>query len=206
MFLLTIGNKTFKAKGWGWTSKYIQKLASFNNNPDLAAFVIFSSGNVGYITDAATELKVMPRPIKGFIAKAITEDGLQKCSISFSYDLEGPEVNLLRVADAKDLDFAPLGTDIYALDDVTLAVTNPTIAGFTVTASILGRADLPMRGLVVADLTLTDDADGAETISSLTETAVPGVYTAAATLAADGYILVGSKKKYSFNTTTFIIS
>lgn len=203
MFLLTIGTKSYKFKGWGWTGKYIQKIASFNNNSNLAAFMIFDSGNIGYLTDAATELKVLPIPIKGFIAKPITEDGMQKCSISFALDLEGPEVYLRRVLDANELDFAPLGTDVYALDDVVLSVTNPTIAGFTVTAKIMGRDDLPMRGLLVADLALTDDAAGPETITTLTATAVPGVYTAAATLGVDGYILTGSKKKYSFNTITF---
>lgn len=207
MFMLRIGTRSFVGKIIGATSKYIQKLASFNNNENLAAFIVFDNGSVGYLTDATTELKVLPRPIKGFVAKSIMEDKIQKCHISFAYDLEGPEVNLLRVLDAKDLDFEALSAnDVYALDDVTLAVTNPLATGFTLTANIMGRDELPLRGLEVADLTLTDDSAGAETITSITETSTPGVYTVVATIAADGYILTGSKSKYSFNTTTFTVA
>lgn len=208
IFFQRYGIHSRKAYGWGWTNKYIAKLSSFNNNEDLAAFLVFSNGCIGYLTDASTETKVMPIPIKGFMAKPIIDgDKVQKGMLSWQLDLEGEENNLLRVIDAKDLDFAALSAnDVYALDDVTLAVTNPTVAGCTVTASILGRSDLPLRGLVKADLVLTDDAGGSETITTLTETTTPGVYTLAATLGADGYVLTGNKAKYSFNTTTFTVS
>lgn len=208
IFFQRYGIISRKAMGWGWTNKYIAKLSSFNNNEDLAAFPVFSNGCIGYLTDAETELKVMPIPLKGFMATPMIDgDKVHKCSLSYQFDLEGNENNLLRVIDAKDLDFEALSAnDVYALDDVTLTVSAPTVAGFTITAKIMGRDELPLRGLVVADLVLTDDADGAETITTLTETATPGVYTAAATLTADGYKLTGSKKKYSFNTATFTVS
>ena len=111
---------------------------------------------------------------------------------------------------ASDCDFNPL-TDLDGLQDVTLAVTSPTVAGFTLTVTTTCD-QVPVTGLVKDDFVLVDDAGGAETITTLTDNS-DGTYTAAATLGADDYILTmddpedATTKGYeATSTATFTVS
>jgi len=86
--------------------------------------------------------------------------------------------------------FKPTFTDeIQGLSDCVLSSATWTTGGCVVTVK---RAcdDSGVVGLVAGDFVLVDDAGGSETISTLTAvTGSPGVYTLAATIAADGYVL-----------------
>lgn len=82
--------------------------------------------------------------------------------------------------------FNPL-TALDGLQDVTLTCTSPTVSGCVLTVTTTCD-NVGVDGLVKEDFVLTDDAGGAETITTLTGLG-NGVYTIAATLGADGYIL-----------------
>ncbi len=83
--------------------------------------------------------------------------------------------------------------DLEGLLDFNMSVTSPTVSGFVLSCFVDGTTDEPVSGLSKDDFTLTDDALGSETITSLTERATSlGVYDAVATLGADGYIITAA--------------
>jgi hypothetical protein len=76
--------------------------------------------------------------------------------------------------------------DLDGLQDVTLAITDSSATGATLTVTT--TCDLiPVVGLVLADLVMTDDAGGAETITGATDNS-DGTYTLTwSTISADTY-------------------
>lgn len=208
-YFLRHGKKTTTAIGWNWQDSYIDNWSGFNYQEGYGIIEITAQGNLIALTDAETKLKIRPIPIQQFYINGMKDgDKIQKAKIKYQYDLEGVENYLIRPVDKNDLDWNPLSkNDVYAMDDVTITVTNPLASGATVTALIDGNPDRPVIGLVKADLTLVDDAGGAETITSLTDNG-DGTYTAVWTIIADDYVLSGNGNaaRYDIGSTTFTVT
>jgi hypothetical protein len=198
------GSRTINAKGWLWPMPYSKNVASFNDSSNLGVIEVLSTGHIRCFTDS-TNTKIKPIPIKGFYCRPIQDEKIGKTMISYSWDVEGDDIYNIKYIDKNDLDFNGLSTtDLYSLDNVVMTITSPTVSGFIITTKINGDIVTDL-GLVVADLTLTDDSGGAETISSLTDNH-DGTYTAAATLTADSYLLNGSKNRYDFAEASFTVA
>lgn len=201
------GNKKLKGVGWQWTDDYANKLSSFNYLQTWGIFEIFSTGHIGCLTDAATRTEIRPKPIKSFYVRPVMDgDKVAMVNIQWTYDLEGSEVYKEKVIDKADVNFDGLSSvDVYALDDAVITVSAYDDAGGTVTVLVDNDADRPVTGLVKADFVLTDDAGGAETITTVTEVG-NGVYTFVWTLGKDDYVLDGSKNRYDFTAGTFTVT
>jgi hypothetical protein len=195
------GVESFKAKMWEVNHKYLARWANFNHKKNLGYFGIDTKGNIEYMTDSATELKVRPIPLESlyFDLENPQSESVFKGTISFKRNLQENKY-LRRVINVDDLDFNPLSTaDVYGLYDVIIS-GSPTGSGGSITFLIDGNASQPVLGLKKEDLVLTTG-----TITSLTEVGA-GVYTAAWTLSSGTFTLTGSKSKYSFNTLSFVVT
>jgi hypothetical protein len=207
-YFIRHGQMMFAGMIWGATEVFIYKLSSFNYASNYNAYAFDNAGNMLYLTDEATKLKVKPIPFSDFYVGIIqaTADDVFKAKVSFKFDLKGDSRYLLRHISAADLDFDGLSSsDLYSLEDVTLTVTSPTAGGGTITAKSTQEPDISVVGLEKTEFTLTDDAGGAETITTLVDNG-DGTYTATWTLGADGYVLNASKARYDFNTATFTVT
>jgi hypothetical protein len=198
------GSRMIKSKGWLWPMAYTKNVSSFNDSANLGVIEVLNTGHIRCLTDS-TNTKIKPIPIKNFYCRAVQDEKIGKTTIEYTYDLEGDDIYLLKYLDKNDLDFNGLSTvDLYSLDNVTMTITSPTTGGFTLTTKINGENAIDI-GLVVGDLTLVDDAGGAETVTSLTDNG-DGTYTAVATIIADGYVLSASKSRYDFTDATFTVA
>lgn len=163
-----------------------QAYRTHNNRISLKAFIVTSKGYIKGTSSDSTKFE--PFSLNLFEVEKQTTAGkgdtvpMTPVRVVFEDATEWDDNGVW----VKPTAFNPL-TALDGLQDVTLAVTSPTIAGFTLT--VLTTCDnVGVEGLVKEDFTLADDEGGAETIDTLTDEG-NGIYTALATLGADDYVL-----------------
>jgi len=182
----------------------LEGLKSFEGQ-NFGILVIDKDGNLIYLTDATTKLKVKPFPIDGNSLSVTyvepTDKEVPMIKLEFDYSVSSKD-ELMRYIAAEDLDFNALSTvDVYSLLTVTGTSTGGADKLTLVLATEYGDA---ITGLDEDDMDCTDSAGDTVTISSVEEsTSTPGTYTVNLTITGAKTVTTTiTKSRYDFSAIT----